>query len=388
MRIAQAIAAAVLEQQPGAHIDVVDTYHTDYIARPFVWAANAYDGIVSVAPAAWGTIFHTGVHPPVMRLARLVGRHLTQPAALERLVTGQVPAGSVQRLAPPAPHPSTGTAPPVTHDGQARAPEVIVRVISDLGQLSALRHSAVRLPPIVTVISDLVTVPRAWFEDHTRLYVVPTEQAYHACRRLGVPGALLERSGYPIRSHLFCAGAPARPVRAASERLNVLVMGGSSGSGSILQHVTALQQAGLPLDLTVVCGKNDRLRRQLEARARADGHQVRLTVLGYTDRVPELMRAADLLITKAGPSTLYEAVVCGLPMIITSYLPGQEEGNRELFTQAGVALAAEHPSATAELVRQLAADPARRQQLANPELARETCLAAGRIARRILEFCA
>jgi 1,2-diacylglycerol 3-beta-galactosyltransferase len=97
------------------------------------------------------------------------------------------------------------------------------------------------------------------------------------------------------------------------------------------------------------------------------------------------MRAADVLLTKAGPSTVFEAVASRLPAIITAHLPGQEAGNTAYFEREGVALEAPTPADTVRLVRRFVEDPGRLKQWRNLALARETCLAAGKIAEMVLE---
>jgi 1,2-diacylglycerol 3-beta-galactosyltransferase len=72
-----------------------------------------------------------------------------------------------------------------------------------------------------------------------------------------------------------------------------------------------------------------------------------MTVLGFRNDVPELMRASDLLVTKAGPGTLAEASVAQLPMVVYDYVPGQERGNLDWVRSNGVGVVA---LTTAEVV--------------------------------------
>jgi 1,2-diacylglycerol 3-beta-galactosyltransferase len=74
-----------------------------------------------------------------------------------------------------------------------------------------------------------------------------------------------------------------------------------------------------------------------------------MTILGFTDKIPELMRAADLLVTKAGPGTLAEANAAQLPVVVYDYVPGQERGNVEFVRHNGIGLVAIR--STAEVVR-------------------------------------
>jgi len=75
--------------------------------------------------------------------------------------------------------------------------------------------------------------------------------------------------------------------------------------------------------LVVVCGHNEGLRRRLEVVE----WEIPAQIYGFVDNMPELMSASDLLVTKAGPGTLAEAFIAGLPVIIFGYTPGQETAN-------------------------------------------------------------
>jgi 1,2-diacylglycerol 3-beta-galactosyltransferase len=82
----------------------------------------------------------------------------------------------------------------------------------------------------------------------------------------------------------------------------------------------------------VICGRNRRLRRRLTRLAtRAGG---RLRVLGFVDNMSDWLHCADVVIAKAGPGTIAEATCCGVPLLLTSHLPGQEAGNAPFVTRA------------------------------------------------------
>jgi processive 1,2-diacylglycerol beta-glucosyltransferase len=85
----------------------------------------------------------------------------------------------------------------------------------------------------------------------------------------------------------------------------------------------------------VVCGKSDALREKVEEITHGD-HTYR--VLGFTDRMAELMKISDVFIGKPGGLTTAEALASGLPMLIVSPIPGQEERNSDFLLEAGVAV--------------------------------------------------
>jgi 1,2-diacylglycerol 3-beta-galactosyltransferase len=80
--------------------------------------------------------------------------------------------------------------------------------------------------------------------------------------------------------------------------------------------------AGADPQVVVVCGRNTRLQERLRARPQGPGH-VRLLVLGFVDNMHELMGACDAIITKAGPGTIAEALISGLPILLNGNVPCQ-----------------------------------------------------------------
>src|SRR5205823_8447529 len=106
--------------------------------------------------------------------------------------------------------------------------------------------------------------------------------------------------------------------------------------------------------LVVVCGRNDMLRRSV------DRLSARMSVraLGFTDTVADLMRAADVLVTKAGGLTLAEAFCSGVAVVVTDALPGQEAGNLEYVMRREAVAYACHPAGLVQVIDHLYAAPA------------------------------
>jgi hypothetical protein len=105
------------------------------------------------------------------------------------------------------------------------------------------------------------------------------------------------------------------------------------------------------VDVAVICGRNKALKRQLTRLAgrRADG---RLSVHGFVGNMADWLRCADIVVGKAGPGTIAEATCCGAPLVLTSFVPGQEAGNAEYVTGAGAGVYAPRPKQlTAEIGR-------------------------------------
>jgi 1,2-diacylglycerol 3-beta-galactosyltransferase len=127
------------------------------------------------------------------------------------------------------------------------------------------------------------------------------------------------------------------------------VSGGGEGSGKLLQQVTALARGGGDWQLIVVCGRNEKLRARL---ARVNFRN-RALILGFVDNMPDLLRAADLAVGKAGPGTIGEALATEVPILLTSYLPGQETQNVTFVEDSGIGRYTPKPDALVAAVREL-----------------------------------
>ncbi len=130
--------------------------------------------------------------------------------------------------------------------------------------------------------------------------------------------------------------------------------------GPLFEIARALAACGERFGLAVVTGRNTRLRERLTA----ESWSVPAFIYGFERRMPQMMQAADLLVTKAGPSTIAEAMNAGLPMILFSRLPGQEDGNVSFVAENGLGLWAPGPGRTADAVADWLAHPQKRDQAA------------------------
>ena len=87
--------------------------------------------------------------------------------------------------------------------------------------------------------------------------------------------------------------------------------------------------------MVVVCGNNKSAQTSLSPPQTQWGPDIEVNVQGFVNNMDEYMRASDILVTKAGPGTIAEASICGLPCILSSFLPGQEEGNVPYVEEKG-----------------------------------------------------
>ena len=225
---------------------------------------------------------------------------------------------------------------------EALRPAAVVSFHPLLNHLAAavVRGGPAPRTPVVTVITDLVDVHAGWACRDVDAVVIPSPGGLDRCRRAGIPAARCHQLGLPVDpafARPFPSGDERRALRRArgldEDRFTVLVCSGADGSGGVDRRARALAAAGLDVGIAVICGRNERARRRLHGLRDAGGRP--LTVRGFVTDMADWMRAADLVVTKAGPGTIVEALCCGLPMLLTWYVPGQERANVEWVVDTG-----------------------------------------------------
>jgi UDP-N-acetylglucosamine--N-acetylmuramyl-(pentapeptide) pyrophosphoryl-undecaprenol N-acetylglucosamine transferase len=216
-----------------------------------------------------------------------------------------------------------------------------------------------------------------------------------------LPGhARVEVTGYPIRAAI--AEEPARRASLAAEasavldleatRRTVVVIGGSQGAQHLNEVVTgavALLERRSDLQLVVLTGPNQ----ETPTRSTVDdGRGVRVRAIPFLERMELVYSVADLVVARAGATTLAELAVCGLPSILVPYphaTENHQQANAREFERAGAAEVvlddALTPSLFAERVSALLDEPARLDRMAGCALARGKPDAAERFARLVVE---
>ena len=196
-----------------------------------------------------------------------------------------------------------------------------------------LNHVAVDVMPSgvprVTVITDWIDFHQAWTDLKADCIICPSPAAYDLCQRRGVPADRLVLAGLPIHPRFLDAirRTGDKPSTRLRLRLRphaptVLLAGGGDGTEPLRKYAAALARSPLDIQVLAVCGRNQALARRI----REDNH-AGVHVFGFVDNMPELLLAADLLATRAGPGIIAEGLSCGCPLLLTGYLPGQEQGN-------------------------------------------------------------
>jgi len=207
--------------------------------------------------------------------------------------------------------------------------------------------------PMATVVTDLASIHAMWCAPGMVRYMVPTEQAARLASGYGVSRDKIDITGLPIsRRFAELAGRPKPDVRRNldldPDLPTVLLMGGGQGLGRIYPIARALAATKLDFQLVIVAGRNPTLKLQLQLA----NWKIPVRIFGFTREIPVLMAASDILVSKAGPSTVAESLAMGLPMIVSGYIPGQEDGNVKVVVRGKAGVYAPKPKLIAQMLRE------------------------------------
>ena len=200
--------------------------------------------------------------------------------------------------------------------------------------------------PFVTLITDLADYPpRFWIEPLKEQYVIAgTQRAVEQARAFGHDEAhILQASGMILRPDFYVQDtvdlvALRQDMGLGNDLATAIVLFGGHGSKVMYDLTERLNAAGLPLQLMLICGRNE----ELAAKLRAQKWKMPVHVVGFTKEIHKLMRAADFLIGKPGPGSIAEAMVRKLPVLIecNAWTLPQERYNTDWIRemQVGVVL--------------------------------------------------
>ena len=253
----------------------------------------------------------------------------------------------------------------------------------ELESAAAVHKRAVPRVPFVTVVTDLATPHPFWLHPRADLCFVPSAAFERAAVLRGLAHSQLRQHGLPVRQGFeprtrLAPASEENASRAAyrcpepclAEQLGlradqqmILVVGGGDGVGKLGAIVEAMaaqlarhnERGGPPAQMAVICGKNRELCATL--RAREWGAHLHVVVEGFTSRMSDYMGAASCIVTKAGPGTIAEACCCGLPILLSGFLPGQESGNVGFVVDGGFGAYSPDPLEIANTVTSWLEDP-------------------------------
>lgn len=239
-------------------------------------------------------------------------------------------------------------------------------------------------PPFITVVTDMVTTHALWYDQRSDLILVPTETARQRAIEYEMDPIKVRVVGQPIAERYCVPAGDKASLRNKlgweKDKFLVLLVGGGEGMGPLGETAREIAASGLDVALAIVAGRNQKLKQELESQ----DWPVPVHIYGFTHELPDFMRAADVLVTKAGPGTIAESLNASLPVILYSKLPGQEDGNVTFVVEEEVGVWNPDPKQVAQTLVEWVDNPEIRQRYvenckraARPDASRQIARAIG-----------
>lgn len=330
VRAAEALCASATLHDYGASVTHLDTmaFVSPWFKKLY---ADAYLFLVNHCPAVWGHIYRR------TNQSRRNGIFNRLRSVIERM--------SASRL---------------TKEIGMRKPDAIICTHFFPAELLArLRRQGKITCPVWVQVTDF-DLHSSWVHHGLSGYFVANHEMAFLLQQQGLPMHAIHVTGIPVMPG-FGQAHDRRECSAelglSPDRITVLLSGGGEGIGRLEDVAARLLLSDRNLQLVVLAGRNGALLGKLQLLAR--DFPGRLVPLGFTRQVERVMACCDFAVTKPGGLTSSECLVMGLPMVLSSAIPGQEERNADFLLEQGVALKAPDARSLEYRVKELINSPDR-----------------------------
>lgn len=221
-----------------------------------------------------------------------------------------------------------------------------------LGSILGLLEDMNLSIPLVAHEADLIDIADYWFDPRIDLVLAPSQESYDCTVSNGVDPKRVRKVGFPVRSRFV--GLAEKAQRPKGMPLTITVMSGSEGSG-VIKTVTRELLKGTSANVNVICGRNKSLRKKLR-KAFKKQYFGRVNAMGFVERIQDVMCESDILVMRASPNSVMEAVALNKPVILFGQLAGQELHNPQMMEKHGLAKYCPDPERLPQCVAGLTAN--------------------------------
>ena len=232
---------------------------------------------------------------------------------------------------------------------------------------SFYKSNNIDIPPMVSVLTDYTT-HSTWIQNEIDYYIVGHEYVKELLVYEGVDTEKVKAFGIPVEKSFLehrDKDTVLNELGLSPDKLTVLLMGGSFGAGNIKETLEELLTVDRDFQILVIAGRNDHLKDKLSKMLDSTVHNKNVCLLGYTNKMNDILASIDVLISKPGGLTTTEALLNDVPMIVPYCIPGQEEENLDFLTNCGAALRTTKKYSLPVLLKVLIDDPSRLDALRN-----------------------
>jgi processive 1,2-diacylglycerol beta-glucosyltransferase len=209
-------------------------------------------------------------------------------------------------------------------------PHIIISAFPVWDYLASLIIKKLGKIKFVSVVTDSISIHNAWVTGNPSAHIVANLETAISLKKLGVKEEKIKPLGFPVKLEF---STPTNRENFLSNlnldpsKYTIVLQPAAEKVKATIKMVNEIRDRFTDVNLIVICGRNAELFPKLEI----FDHQKNTRIIGWTDQMPEFIKSADLIITKAGGATVMECIAAEKPMIITQVIPGQEMGNAELI---------------------------------------------------------
>jgi processive 1,2-diacylglycerol beta-glucosyltransferase len=198
----------------------------------------------------------------------------------------------------------------------------------------------------IAVVTDSITVNAIWYRSPADYFIVANEQSAAVVRQGGVAPERIKVFGFPVSPRFADYAKDRQSPAQITPRVLYVINAGTYRAPALVRQLLKLN-----IQLTVTVGRDENLRRAIEAAA--GDHKI--DIFGWTEEMPRLLCESHVLIGKAGGASVQETIAARCPMIINHVVSGQEEGNARLIVETNSgAIAFSNDEVVAEVERTFA----------------------------------
>lgn len=227
--------------------------------------------------------------------------------------------------------------------------------------LSKLKKDYTEFPPLISVLTDY-TAHSAYLQNEIDYYICGDEFVKELLIEDGIAEEKIKPFGIPVEKAFMKSrdrSVIMEELGFDSNKKTVLLMGGSFGAGNIKDSLDELVKIDRDFQVLVITGRNKSLKRILDERVESYNTPINIKVIGFTNKMNDILSIVDILITKPGGLTTTEALLKEVPMVIPYFIPGQEGENLDFLTNCGVAIRTTNKFSIKSIVKVLIDNPER-----------------------------
>lgn len=188
----------------------------------------------------------------------------------------------------------------------------------------------------ITIVTDSISIHHSWVTSDTDFHIVANQETALSLKKLGAEPVKIKILGFPVKLNFIH-----RMTREEKEtflkkhglnpkNFTILFLATAETPRKAIKTMEQLMANEHNDNIIIITGRNNKICAKLEKIA--EGHN-NIKIFGWTHELPEFIKAADVVLTKAGGATVMECIAAEKPTIITQIIPGQEQGNAELIKQ-------------------------------------------------------